>query len=471
MPYAALLLVSVELFAASRIMPYNDLAPREVYLGQRFTISQMLAYHNNDPATGRMLAISQLYFDPGDLATLRARYERSGLDAEALHTAFTAVKKQEMLFPNLGLTWHIPTIDGFEGGILPTIYYSQLTSLLLPENSPRTLDGRLGEMLALPECRGACIPDERWLELTGTQFLITDKVYDVWQDGVAYDGAFPLLLDADESATLDDLLPDFAGTELRVLFSADVTDAPYARLTWVQSDGSTTGADLLLADAVDPLRVDGLLLATVAIPDASALTSLQIDAQLPLQIRALTLVDTRTGDFVQIPLRYPRVLSSDIKIYERDTSERAYLATQTTLLPDNWQGHEDGLSLMREEAFDPAQHAVVHGDQLPIGSSGGTVALIEESATTLAFAVQAPSDSWLIVRDAWYPGWQASIDGEPANVYRANVMFRAVRVPAGESTVRLSFTPTLWYGSIIAGGIAWVAALLLGAAALWRSRR
>jgi hypothetical protein len=141
-------LVTLELFLASSVLPYNDLTPRDVYEGQSFTISQLLAFNDDRMPPGRVLSISRLYFDPGDKARLLQRYQRLGMDEQAIQTAFTAVKRQEMLYPNLSLTWGIPSVDGFGGGVLPTSYYSQFTSLMLPEGTPRTVDGRLGELMA-----------------------------------------------------------------------------------------------------------------------------------------------------------------------------------------------------------------------------------------------------------------------------------------------------------------------------------
>ena len=37
--------------------------------------------------------------------------------------------------------------------------------------------------------------------------------------------------------------------------------------------------------------------------------------------------------------------------------------------------------------------------------------------------------------------WVATIDDSPAQIHKANVMFRAVHVPAGKHRVRFEFTP------------------------------
>jgi len=64
--------------------------------------------------------------------------------------------------------------------------------------------------------------------------------------------------------------------------------------------------------------------------------------------------------------------------------------------------------------------------------------------------------------DAYYPGWEAYVDGERRPVMRAFDVFKAVEVPAGTHEVEFVYRPQSTY---IGMGIG--AATLLGAAAYW----
>ncbi len=429
LPYAALALVFAELLLAGRNLPYNDLSPPEVYLSQRFTISQLLAYQAEESAPGRTLSISQIYFDPGDIAALRARYDRLGMDFKAQFHALDAVKKQEMLMPNLALTWSIPTIDGFGGGITPTVFYSQFTSRLLPEGAARAVDGRLGERMALPECSGACIPELRWLQMTDTRYLIVDKVYDIWHDDIAYDTA----------------LADFWQAVERIPWPDDPFDQ--ARVLHAEP---LTGRD-------DASELENGLLLTVV--DRSGLQSILASDH---SILAVTFTYSgKKGIFLQAqPPDFERVLSSTIKVYRVPSrGSRAYLASQVSILPDSLQGREEALRVI-----DAGDTDVIHGDAdlaaLAVDQPG-QVTIVEYDDTRVVLQVESSAPAYLILRDAFYPGWTASVNGESTPILRANVIFRALQAPAGQSRVVFAFEPHLWRVALAGGIILWAAALLL----------
>jgi len=75
--------------------------------------------------------------------------------------------------------------------------------------------------------------------------------------------------------------------------------------------------------------------------------------------------------------------------------------------------------------------------------------------------------AWLFLADANYPGWNAYLDGKPAPVFSAQVLGKAVAVPAGQHELVLAFEPTSFrWGAGIT-----LLSLVLTAAALWADRR
>jgi len=62
-------------------------------------------------------------------------------------------------------------------------------------------------------------------------------------------------------------------------------------------------------------------------------------------------------------------------------------------------------------------------------------------ATDYRFDVRATRPGWLFVADANYPGWQATIDGNPTPVFTAQILGKAVAIPEGRHQVRIGFHP------------------------------
>jgi hypothetical protein len=68
--------------------------------------------------------------------------------------------------------------------------------------------------------------------------------------------------------------------------------------------------------------------------------------------------------------------------------------------------------------------------------------IVDYKNTEVVVETQAPvGGGWLVLNDVWHPWWFATVDGEPADILRANVMFRAVPIPEGRHEVRFEFRP------------------------------
>lgn len=96
------------------------------------------------------------------------------------------------------------------------------------------------------------------------------------------------------------------------------------------------------------------------------------------------------------------------------------------------------------QGFDPRQTVLLDRDppELPIGpSQPGEVRIERYGTTEVRLAVDAPQGGYVVLNDVWHHWWQVEIDGKPADLLRANVLFRAVQVPPGRSIVRFVFRP------------------------------
>ena len=98
------------------------------------------------------------------------------------------------------------------------------------------------------------------------------------------------------------------------------------------------------------------------------------------------------------------------------------------------------------------------------GARQGSLAVQTDSPNRIVLTLDSSSDGWVVVRDTWYPGWEAAVDGTPSPVLRADYLFKAVSVPVGLHQVELeykpdSFTSGLWISLVswVFMGLAWLA--------------
>src|SRR5207249_282654 len=106
----------------------------------------------------------------------------------------------------------------------------------------------------------------------------------------------------------------------------------------------------------------------------------------------------------------------------------------------------DANALVRAGQFgvNPASDtAVIDDDTAPLRiywpASGrrdrGWADILSWSPDRLEIEVESDQPGIVMVHDIYYPGWVAEIDGQPARVLRANVLFRGVEVSEGRHIV------------------------------------
>ena len=100
-----------------------------------------------------------------------------------------------------------------------------------------------------------------------------------------------------------------------------------------------------------------------------------------------------------------------------------------------------------------------------------TVRLTSYEPNRLIYKTSSPKDGVVVFSEIYYPGWQATIDGQPVDIARADYILRAMNVPGGEHTIEMWFDPQSIH---VTESIAYaaLALLLIGVMVLlWMERR
>ncbi|MEE8391282.1 MAG: YfhO family protein [Anaerolineae bacterium] len=118
------------------------------------------------------------------------------------------------------------------------------------------------------------------------------------------------------------------------------------------------------------------------------------------------------------------------------------------------------LAALADPAFDLAAEVLLEQPvpdvRQPISNIKYQVTLRDTPNRVTIYAnLDAPG--YLVLADTWYPGWQATVDGKPTDILRANYTFRAIWLEAGQHTVEMVYRPTL----VLVGEAVTLAALVL----------
>ena len=71
----------------------------------------------------------------------------------------------------------------------------------------------------------------------------------------------------------------------------------------------------------------------------------------------------------------------------------------------------------------------------------GATRIARYANTDILIDIDAPNGGIVVLNDVWHPWWRAEVDGAPAEILKANILFRAVAVGPGHHWVRFRFHP------------------------------
>ena len=117
---------------------------------------------------------------------------------------------------------------------------------------------------------------------------------------------------------------------------------------------------------------------------------------------------------------------------------------ENVILADN---ANDELLLL--DSLDTKKTAIIHSkfkEELPVEKisrdSTATIDLVKHEPQHLVYETATKSPQLAIFSEVYYPhGWNAYIDGRPADYYRANYALRAMTIPEGIHKIEFKFKP------------------------------
>jgi hypothetical protein len=156
----------------------------------------------------------------------------------------------------------------------------------------------------------------------------------------------------------------------------------------------------------------------------------------------------------------------DLDVYLNTAAlPRALLVHRAQIVTD----HAAAWEAIHAPGFDPAEMVILErGEPLAVDPGDGErqLYIAHYDLNRVELVVQTPVDSYLVLSDVYYPGWRATVDGQPAELLRADYVFRAVAVSPGEHIIKMEFTPWTWRVGLLLSIVTWVVLGLAGGSAL-----
>jgi hypothetical protein len=163
---------------------------------------------------------------------------------------------------------------------------------------------------------------------------------------------------------------------------------------------------------------------------------------------------------------------NDIKLFEnKNALPQAYVAHRALVSTSSKETGE----LLSSTDFNPHHSVIVEGEGAVAFDKPDAVDDVQinrVSANQVDVVATTSQPGYLVLTDAFYPGWQATINGTPARILRANYMFRAVALEPGTNQVIFRYQPlSFMLGLCAASSVLLAAVAHLLWSRVYRTRR
>ena len=94
--------------------------------------------------------------------------------------------------------------------------------------------------------------------------------------------------------------------------------------------------------------------------------------------------------------------------------------------------------------------------------TASTIRLVGYNQKNLNYESESSVNGLAVFSEIYYPGWEASIDGQPTEVLRADYILRALEIPAGKHKIEFTFRPKAFtVGNKVTAASSWLVLIFL----------
>lgn len=173
-------------------------------------------------------------------------------------------------------------------------------------------------------------------------------------------------------------------------------------------------------------------------------------------------------ELTELPEHIQLVYDDEIRIYENHhAAGLAHLKTQAEFI----NSPSDALDRVLELDAELAEVVVIEGpSKLALSQSSEQVSnqySIEYTtinSQTIDFKVNSQQPAWLVLSQSYYPGWKAYINGRETDIFAANYVLQAIKIPIGSHQISFKYQPFSFT-------LGWIVSLLSLIFVLWKIKK
>ncbi|MFQ5855520.1 MAG: YfhO family protein [Anaerolineae bacterium] len=116
----------------------------------------------------------------------------------------------------------------------------------------------------------------------------------------------------------------------------------------------------------------------------------------------------------------------------------AWVARDLRYAPDDKKLYDE----LNASDFDPWFRAVLREPiRVPKVHAEDRIRVVTRQPNHLVLDVELGAPGLLLISEVFYPGWRATLDGQPTPIYEADAVLRSVLVPAGAHRIEMRYDP------------------------------